>query len=75
MKPGRKPQEKNRHNSKRLRAGRGTAGKVAVVGVKDRETKKVAAQVVESTDKATLQGFVRENVQEGATVYTDEHKS
>ena len=65
--------EKNKHSSKRRRAGRGPVGKVAVVGVKDRDTNKVTAKVVESTDAPTLQGFVRENVREGATVYSDEH--
>lgn len=37
--------EKNKHASKKLHAGRGTVGKVAVVGAKDRETKKVTAQL------------------------------
>ena len=40
--------------------GRGPVGKTAVVGVKDRATKHVAATVVTATDAATLQGFVRE---------------
>ncbi len=31
--------EKNKHEHKKLNAGRGTVGKTAVVGVKDRETK------------------------------------
>ena len=52
--------------------GRGAVGKVAVVGVKDRETKQVRAKVVENTDKPTLQGFVVEHTAPGATVYTDE---
>ena len=30
--------EKNKHESKKLNAGRGTVGKVAVAGMKDRET-------------------------------------
>ena len=50
--------EGNKHESKKLHAGRGTVGKTAVVGMKDRATGKVNTQVVESTDKATLQGFV-----------------
>ena len=52
--------------------GRGPVGKVAVVGIKDRETKHVRAKVVEATDKPTLQGFVVEHTAPGATVYTDE---
>ena len=52
--------------------GRGAVGKTAVVGVKDRATKQVAAKVAEHTDAATLQGFVIENAAPDATVYTDE---
>ena len=64
---------KNMHASKRKNlTGRGTAGKTAVVGVKDRGTKMVAARVVRSTDGDTLQGFVREHLEEGATLYTDD---
>ena len=64
--------EANKHAWKKLQAGRGTVGKTPVVGVKDRRTGKVTARVVPSTDKATLQGFLIEHVQRGATVYTDE---
>ena len=64
--------EKNKHSNKKLRAGRGTVGKTAVVGTKDRPTRSVSATVVDSTDKPTLQGFVRENVKPGATLYSDE---
>ena len=53
-------------------AGRGPVGKIAVVGMKDRSTNQVAAQVVESTDSNTLQGFVKDHAKPGATVYTDE---
>ena len=66
---------KNMSNAKRKElagTGRGAVGKVAVVGIKDRETKHVRAKVVEATDKATLQGFVVEHTAPGATVYTDE---
>ena len=64
--------ERNKHESKKLKAGHGPVGKTAVVGVKDRTTKRVAARVVESTDKATLQGFVREHTASGAKIFTDE---
>ena len=52
--------------------GRGAVGKTAVVGVKDRDSGEVRAEVVERTDSAALKGFVRENVEPGATVYTDD---
>ena len=58
---------------KKLRAGRGIVGKVAVVGMKDRETGHIESQVVESTDAGTLQSFVRQYTQRDAMVYTDEH--
>ena len=64
--------EKNKHQSKKLRAGRGTIGKTAVVGMKDRETNQIVSEVVQSTDKATLQGFVERNTQDDTLVYTDE---
>ena len=64
--------EGNKHAHKKLRAGRGTVGKTAVAGIKDRKTKEVRAQVVEDTSAATLQGFVHANVEAQAQKYTDE---
>ena len=56
-------------------AGRGAVGKTAVVGIKDRDTNEVRAEVITDTTGETLQGFVREHAEEGATVYTDENRS
>ena len=67
--------EGNKHAAKKLRAGRGPVGKTAVVGVKDRKTKHVAAQVAYSTDSLTIQGFVRSKVKDGAKLYTDESRA
>lgn len=67
--------EKNKHNSKKARLGRGPVAKTAVVGAKDRKTKKVAAKVVTSTDKETLQGFVKTHAAPDAKVYTDDAKA
>ena len=64
--------ERNKHASKKLRAGRGTVGKAAIVGAKDRKTDKVKAAVVKATDSKTLQGFVIATALAGATVYTDD---
>ena len=50
----------------------GPAGKTVVVGLKDRETNRVVARVVEHSDKATLQGFVLENTESEAVLYSDE---
>ncbi len=63
--------ERNKHKSKKLNAGRGTVGKTAVVGARDRKTNEVIAKVVESTDKKTLQNFVHDNAEPGSVVYTD----
>ena len=67
--------EGNKHESKKLHAGRGTVGKTPVVGVKDRATNQVKTQVVEDTTASTLQGFVHQNTQDGAQVYTDEARA
>ena len=67
--------EKNKHSDKKLRAGRGTAGKVPVVGMRDRATGQVDTAPVQYTDKATLQGYVKSRITPGAMVYTDEHAS
>ena len=64
---------KNMPNRKRKElTGRGSVGKTTVVGAKDRATGTVVAEKVESTDRPTLQGFVKEHAAPGATVYTDE---
>lgn len=65
----------NMSNAKRKAlegTGRGSVGKTAVVGIKDRETKRVTAKVVERTDSETLIPFVESRAEKGATVYTDE---
>ena len=64
--------ETNKHASKKLRAGRGTVGKTAIVGAKDRKTNKIKAAVVKATDSKTLQGFVVATALAGATVNTDD---
>ena len=66
---------RNMSNAKRKEladTGRGPVGKVAVAGVKDRTSNQVRAKVVEHTDADTLQGFVRDSVKAGATLYTDD---
>ena len=66
---------RNMHARKREQVikGRGTVGKTAVIGAKDRRTNRVTAAVIDNTDQLTLQGFVVENVEPGAKVYTDDH--
>ena len=64
---------KNMPKAKRLQLeGRGAMGKTAVVGIKDRDTNKVAAQVVKHTDAETLHGFIAERTEADAKVYSDD---
>ena len=66
--------EKNKHAKKKLRAGRGTVGKQAVLGMRERGGR-VFAKPIESTGSETLQREVLDKVEEGATIYTDEFPS
>ena len=67
---------KNMSHAKRKELeGRGTAGKTAVIGAKDRASNCVSAQSIQSTDSKTLQGFVATRARKGATVYTDDARA
>ena len=67
--------EKNKHEDKKLNAGRGTVGKTAVVGAKDRRTKRIRAKVVYDTTAETLTGFVYNASRREAQIYTDDAKA
>lgn len=54
--------------------GRGSENKTAVIGLVERGGK-VVTQVIPNVKKTTLQPIVEENIEKGATVYTDELKS
>ena len=43
--------------------------------MKERETGKIVAQVVEDAKKETLQGLIKENTEEGTEIHTDENQS
>ena len=62
--------ERHKHRSKRLHAGTGGVGKVAVVGAIQRGGK-VVAKPIPNTDEATLMQFVEEAVSPQSTIYTD----
>ena len=64
--------EKNKHSKKKLRHGRGAAGKAVVAGIKCRENKQVRTEVITSANSRTLKDFVRRNAKPGSTLYTDE---
>ncbi len=69
---GKRKNMSNRKRKEQADTGRGTVGKAAVAGVQDRETNQVAARRMGATDASALQTFVREHVEPGATLYTDE---
>ena len=53
----------------------GPAGKTAVLGIRDRATNEVRAEVIADATARTLHGFVREHTEPGAVLYTDERKA
>src|SRR5947209_11107572 len=63
--------EANKHADKKLRAGRGTVGKTAVLGMRERGGRTVAVPV-ESTDQATIHGLIHRHVETRSTLHTDE---
>jgi transposase-like protein len=63
--------EKNKHESKKLKAGRGAVGKAAVLGMRERGGRTVAMPIA-STDAQTIQGAIMQNVEIGSTIHTDE---
>ena len=65
--------ERNKHANKKLHAGRGTVGKMAVIGIRGGAT--VKAMPIANTRAVTLQGFIHDNAAAGATVVTDSHAS
>lgn len=72
---------KNMHKAKRERVIRGTGGmdKTAVMGLLERprgaEHSLIRFTVLDETTKARMQGIIRDNVEEGSAVYTDQHRS
>ncbi len=68
---------RNMHKAERVRKITGTGGKdkAVVVGTRQRGGGEVRAAVVPNTKRQTLQGHVRENVEPGATVYSDSLRS
>ena len=64
--------ERNKHNNRKLKAGRGAVGKLAVLGMRER-TGAVRAFPVSGTGKAHLQSAIVENIRRGSTIYTDCH--
>ncbi len=67
---------KNMHAVKRKQFQRWSKhGKSIVVGSKDRETNQVESKIIPNVERPTLHAFVKDNVEPGATVYTDEARA
>jgi transposase-like protein len=64
--------EANKHEGKKLHAGRGPVGKTPILGMRERGGRTVA-RPVDGIDAATLGMEIRESVEPGATIHTDEH--
>src|ERR1700732_5116279 len=63
--------EANKHEHKKLKAGRGTVGKTAVLGMRERGGR-TGATPIESTDKETVQAAIHQHVEVGSALHTDE---
>ena len=66
--------EKNKHEDKKRYAGRGSVGKQAVLGMRERSGKLVAVPIAK-TDKEAIQGLVKPHVKDGSKLYTDENRA
>jgi transposase-like protein len=64
--------EGNKHVGKKQNLGRGTIGKTAVVGMRERGGR-TKAMTVKAVDTVTLHATVQENIETGSTLHTDEH--
>jgi len=64
--------EKNKHASKRTGGKQGGAGKIAALGMLEREGE-LRTMVTPNLRAGTIQGAIRANVETGTAVMTDEH--
>ena len=62
--------ERNKHESRKLHAGRGPVGKVAVFGMRGRDGQ-VRAFPIHKVDRATVKAAIEAHVTPGAALYTD----
>ena len=64
--------EANKHERKKLHAGRGPVGKVAVLGMRERGGRTIAKPVMDRTLNA-IQDEIHGKVEAGSQLYTDDH--
>jgi transposase-like protein len=63
--------EKNKHENKKLKAGRGPIGKTPVLGMRERGGRTVAMSI-SGADAKTIQAAILQNIEPGSTIHTDE---
>ena len=66
--------EVNKHSNKRLRLGRGTHGKIPIIGLIDRPTNRAYAYPIQQATKTAAFDFVYKHTPDDAIVYTDESR-
>jgi transposase-like protein len=66
--------ERNKHKNKRLNEGRGSVGKTAVIGMRERGGNTVALPIARN-DGDTILGEIKKGVAKGSRVMTDDHRS
>ena len=66
--------EQNKHAHKKLNEGRGAVGKVAVIGMRERNGNTFAMPISRS-DMDTVQGEISRKVSQGSRLMTDDHRS
>ncbi len=64
--------EANKHEGKKLKAGRGAVGKAAVLGMRERGGRTVAMPV-EDVNTANLHRAIHTHIEAGSALHTDEH--
>lgn len=67
--------EGNKHANKRLKQGRGTVGKTAVMGAISRDSKQVVAYPVKTVNTSTVGNFINRNIEKYSDVIADEAPS
>jgi transposase-like protein len=64
--------EKNKHESKKQKRGRGTVGKTAVLGMREKGGR-VKVKALAKVDGISLHETIHESVEGGSELHTDEH--
>jgi transposase-like protein len=65
--------ERNKHEHKKLKAGRGSVGKTAVLGMRERGTGRTFAATMPERSLQEATQRIHDNIELGTQLYTDEH--